>query len=329
MTDGASPRLQPVLDHLNRDFEAALERWRAFLRIPSVSTDPAYNDKTREAGQWLVDQLREIGFTADLRDTPGHPMVVAHHPGPGGDSGAPHLLYYGHYDVQPPDPVELWDSGPFDPQIVDGPRGRRMVARGAVDDKGQLMTFVEAFRAWHAVHGTLPVAVTAFFEGEEETGSPSLIPFLKENARELKADVAVVSDTGSWDVDTPAITTQLRGMLYTEVTVTGPSHDLHSGLYGGVAPNPANALTRCWARCMTLTAGSRSPVSTTRWSIPTPGPCGSGTPWGSTRRRCWAASAYPRQAASRTGRCWSGCGPGPPPTSTASGAAIPAPARRR
>ena len=244
MTDGASPRLQPVLDHLNRDFEAALKRWRAFLRIPSVSTDPAYNDKTREAGQWLVDQLREIGFTADLRDTPGHPMVVAHHPGPGGDSGAPHLLYYGHYDVQPPDPVELWDSGPFDPQIVDGPRGRRMVARGAVDDKGQLMTFVEAFRAWHAVHGTLPVAVTAFFEGEEETGSPSLIPFLKENARELKADVAVVSDTGSWDVDTPAITTQLRGMLYTEVTVTGPSHDLHSGLYGGVAPNPANALTQ-------------------------------------------------------------------------------------
>ena len=244
MSDGPSPRLQPVLDHLDAEFENALQRWQDFLRIPSVSTDPAYNDRTREAGQWLVDQLREIGFSAELRDTPGHPMVVAHHPGPGAGSGAPHLLYYGHYDVQPPDPIELWDSGPFEPRIVDGPRGRRMVARGAVDDKGQLMTFVEAFRAWQTVHGTLPVSVTAFFEGEEETGSPSLVPFLKENARELQADVAVVSDTGSWDVDTPALTTQLRGMLYTEVTVTGPSHDLHSGLYGGVAPNPANALTR-------------------------------------------------------------------------------------
>ena len=244
MSDGANPQLQPVLDHLNAQFESALQRWQDFLRIPSVSTDPAYNDKTREAGQWLVDQLKAIGFTAELRDTPGHPMVVAHHPGPGRGSGAPHLLYYGHYDVQPPDPVELWDSGPFDPQIVNGPRGRRMIARGAVDDKGQLMTFIEAFRAWQEVHGTLPVSVTAFFEGEEETGSPSLVPFLKENARELQADVAVVSDTGSWDVDTPAITTQLRGMLYTELTVTGPSHDLHSGIYGGVAPNPANALTR-------------------------------------------------------------------------------------
>jgi acetylornithine deacetylase/succinyl-diaminopimelate desuccinylase-like protein len=244
MTAGVSAELKQVLDHLDAGFEAALERWKAFLRIPSVSTDPAYNDKTREAGQWLVEQLREIGFTAELRDTPGHPMVVAHHPGPGTASGAPHLLYYGHYDVQPPDPVELWDSGPFEPQVVDGPRGRRMVARGAVDDKGQLMTFVEAFRAWQAVHGTLPVAVTAFFEGEEETGSPSLVPFLKDNAEELRADVAVVSDTGSWDVETPAITTQLRGMLYTEVTVSGPSHDLHSGIYGGVAPNPANALSR-------------------------------------------------------------------------------------
>jgi acetylornithine deacetylase/succinyl-diaminopimelate desuccinylase-like protein len=244
MADRPTPELQSVLDRLDADFEHALERWKTFLRIPSVSTDPAYTDRTREAGQWLADQLAELGFTADLRDTQGHPMVVAHHPGPGQGADVPHLLYYGHYDVQPPDPVELWDSGPFEPTVVDGPRGRRMVARGAVDDKGQLLTFVEAFRAWQAVHGTLPVKVTAFFEGEEETGSPSLVPFLEANARELKADVAVVSDTGSWDVDTPAITTQLRGMLYTELTVTGPSHDLHSGLYGGVAPNPANALAR-------------------------------------------------------------------------------------
>lgn len=236
--------LKPVLDRIDADFDAAVERWKEFLRIPSVSTDPAYNDKTREAGQWLVDQLRELGFQADLRDTTGHPMVVAHHDGPGAEIEAPRLLYYGHYDVQPPDPLDLWDSGPFDPTVVQAERGPRMVARGAVDDKGQLMTFVEAFRAWQAVHGTLPVKVTAFFEGEEETGSPSLMPFLKENREELAADIAVVSDTGSWDLDTPALTTQLRGLLYTELTVTGPSHDLHSGLYGGAAPNPANALAK-------------------------------------------------------------------------------------
>jgi acetylornithine deacetylase/succinyl-diaminopimelate desuccinylase-like protein len=239
-----SQSLRPVLDRVDADFEAALERWKAFLRIPSVSTDPAYNDKTREAAAWLAAQLEELGFRAELRDTPGHPMVVAHHDGPGAERDAPRLLYYGHYDVQPPDPVELWHTGPFEPTIVEAERGRRMVARGAVDDKGQLLTFLEAFRAWQAVHGTLPVKVTAFFEGEEESGSPSLVPFLKENARELAADVAVVSDTGSWDVDTPALTTRLRGMVYTELTVTGPGHDLHSGLYGGVAPNPANALAR-------------------------------------------------------------------------------------
>jgi len=238
------PDLEPVLRRLDADFDDAVARWSEFLRIPSVSTDPSYNDKTREAGQWLVDQLTQLGFRAELRDTTGHPMVVAHHDGPGAEVAAPRLLYYGHYDVQPPDPLDLWDSGPFEPTIVDGPRGRRMVARGAVDDKGQLMTFLEAFRAWQAVHGTLPVKVTAFFEGEEESGSPSLVPFLKQNAAELAADIAVVSDTGSWDVNTPAITTQLRGLLYTELTVQGPSHDLHSGLYGGAAPNPANALAR-------------------------------------------------------------------------------------
>lgn len=136
--------LKPVLDRIDADFDAAVERWKEFLRIPSVSTDPAYNDKTREAGQWLVDQLHELGFQADLRDTAGHPMVVAHHEGPGAGIEAPRLLYYGHYDVQPPDPLDLWDSGPFDPTVIQAERGPRMVARGAVDDKGQLMTFVEA-----------------------------------------------------------------------------------------------------------------------------------------------------------------------------------------
>ncbi|MHC4383074.1 MAG: M20/M25/M40 family metallo-hydrolase, partial [Planctomycetota bacterium] len=156
----------------------------------------------------------------------------------------PHLLYYGHYDVQPPDPLDLWDSPPFEPTIVEGPHGRRLVARGAVDDKGQLMTFVEAFRAWHDVHGTLPVKVTVLLEGEEESGSPSLDPFLSAHREMLAADVCIVSDTGMWDIDTPAITYMLRGMVYVEVTLHGPSHDLHSGMYGGAVVNPANELPR-------------------------------------------------------------------------------------
>ncbi len=239
--------LDPVLSRIDQDFEAAVGRWSDFLRIPSVGTDPRYNDSTREAGQWVVDRLSELGFEAGLRDTPKHPMVVGHYPGPSGGN-VPHVLYYGHYDVQPADPVELWDSGPFEPTVVDGPRGRRMVARGAVDNKGQAMTFLEAFRAWKAVHGELPIRITVFFEGEEESGSPSLEPFLKAHAEELTADVAVVSDTGGWTVDTPAITTRLRGMVYTELTVHGPSHDLHSGVFGGPAPNALNGLARVLGR---------------------------------------------------------------------------------
>ena len=138
--------LQPVIDHIEQDFDNAIERLKDLLRIPSISTDPAYNDQTRAAAQWLVDDLKGIGFDASLRDTPGHPMVVAHHDGPAGED-VPHILYYGHYDVQPPDPMELWESGPFEPTIADSPHGKKIVARGAVDDKGQLMTFIEAFRA--------------------------------------------------------------------------------------------------------------------------------------------------------------------------------------
>ena len=234
--------VEPVLRHLEQDFEHAVERYAALLRIPSISTDPAYKAETRRAGQSLADELASLGFEVSLRDTPGHPVVVAHHPGPGGTG--PHLLYYGHYDVQPPDPLELWDSPPFEPAIVQGPHGRRMVARGAVDDKGQVRTFIEAFRGWHAVHGTLPARITVMLEGEEETGSPSLPPFLEAHRDELEADVAIVTDTNSWDIDTPAITYALRGMLYVEVTLHGPSRDLHSGLYGGAVVNPINALTQ-------------------------------------------------------------------------------------
>jgi acetylornithine deacetylase/succinyl-diaminopimelate desuccinylase-like protein len=235
--------LEPVLAHLSRSYGVSVERWKDLLRIPSIGADPAHDDDTRRAARWLVDALASIGFTASLRETPGQPMVVAHHPGPG-DRAGPHVLYYGHYDVQPADPLDLWHSPPFEPTIVEAEHGPRMVARGAVDDKGQLMTWLEAMRAWHQVHGTLPVRVTVFLEGEEESGSPSLEPFVRDHKGELTADVCVVSDTNMWDIETPALATLLRGLLYTEIALRGPSHDLHSGLYGGAVPNPLNVLTR-------------------------------------------------------------------------------------
>jgi acetylornithine deacetylase/succinyl-diaminopimelate desuccinylase-like protein len=235
--------LEPVLAHLEAGLHRSIERWKELLRIPSIGTDPVHRRDTRRAAGWLVDQLRELGFDAGARDTPGQPIVVGHHPGPDG-AAAPRVLYYGHYDVQPPDPLDLWDSPPFEPTIVEAAHGPRMVARGAVDDKGQLMTWLEALRAWHGVHGTLPLAVSVFVEGEEESGSPSLERFLESHRDELRADVCVVSDTNMWNIDTPALATLLRGLLYTEITLSGPAHDLHSGLYGGAVPNPLNVLAR-------------------------------------------------------------------------------------
>lgn len=237
--------LDPVLARIDRDFDAAVGRWSQLLRIPSVSTDPAHGDDMRRAAQWLLKTLGEIGFEGGIRETDGHPAVLMHHPGPGND--APHLLYYGHYDVQPPDPLDEWGADPFEPTLVDGPHGRRMVARGAVDDKGQLMMWVEALRAWHAEHGGLPVRASVLIEGEEEVGSRNLRPFLERWRDELAADVCVVSDTTMWDVDTPAVTYTLRGLLYAEITCRGPGRDLHSGFYGGVAANPINALARVLA----------------------------------------------------------------------------------
>ncbi len=231
-----------VLTELDNGFDQAVDRLKALLSIPSISTDPAFQAETVRAAQWLVDELQSIGFESSLRTTSGQPAVIAHHPGPGGDG--PRLLYYGHYDVQPAEPLELWTSPPFEPTIVEAEHGPRIVARGAVDDKGQMMTFIEAFRAWQKVTGTLPVEVTVFLEGEEESGSPSLDGFLEAHREELSADVCIVSDTGMWDIETPAIAIMLRGMLYVELTLHGPSQDLHSGLYGGAVPNPLNVLTK-------------------------------------------------------------------------------------
>ncbi|MBK1636457.1 M20/M25/M40 family metallo-hydrolase [Rhodovulum adriaticum] len=234
--------LDAVLTRIDDDLPLALDRLMTFLRIPSISTDPAYAAECARAADWLAEDLRGIGFDAAPRTTPGHPMVM----GKGGESG-PRLLFYGHYDVQPVDPLDLWDRDPFDPAIEDTPKGKVIRARGACDDKGQLMTFVEACRAWKAVHGTLPARITMFFEGEEESGSPSLVPFLQENRTELDADIALICDTGLFGEDRPAIVTMLRGLLGEEVTVTGPSKDLHSGMFGGPAMNPIRALARAIA----------------------------------------------------------------------------------
>ncbi|TCP61864.1 acetylornithine deacetylase/succinyl-diaminopimelate desuccinylase-like protein [Rhodovulum bhavnagarense] len=230
--------LDAVLSRIDADLPQATERLMALLRIASISTDPAHADDCARAADWLARDLRSMGLDAATRATAGHPMVV----GKGGDAG-PNLLFYGHYDVQPVDPLDLWARDPFDPAIEDTSKGRVIRARGASDDKGQLMTFVEACRAWLAVHGTLPARITMFFEGEEESGSPSLVPFLEQNRAELRADIALICDTGLFGEDRPAIVTMLRGLLGEEVTITGPSKDLHSGMYGGPAMNPIRVLT--------------------------------------------------------------------------------------
>jgi len=231
--------LSAVLDQIDADLDQSTNRLLELLRIQSISTDPAYKAECDRAADWLVEDLKTIGFDASKRETPGHPMVVAHSSGDG-----PHVMFYGHYDVQPIDPIDLWDRDPFDPQIEDTAKGKVIRGRGSSDDKGQLMTFVEACRAWKAVHGTLPANISIFFEGEEESGSPSLIPFMKENAEELTADIALICDTGLYGDSTPAIITQLRGLLGEEITITGPNKDLHSGMYGGLAMNPARVLAR-------------------------------------------------------------------------------------
>lgn len=239
-------RLEPVLSHIDANLPNALERLLDLLRLKSISTDPAYTSDCAAAADWLVQDLTSIGIDAQIYETPGHPMVLGHVDGPK-DSSAPHLVFYGHYDVQPVDPVDLWNSDPFDPQVEDTAKGRVIRGRGSSDDKGQLMTFVEACRAWKAEHGQLPCEITFFFEGEEESGSPSLVPFMKEHKDKLKGDVALICDTGLFGHDTPAIVTMLRGLMGEEIVITAADKDLHSGMFGGIARNPIRVLTQILA----------------------------------------------------------------------------------
>jgi acetylornithine deacetylase/succinyl-diaminopimelate desuccinylase-like protein len=237
--------IDAVLDRIDRDLDQSVGRLFDFLRIQSVSTDPAYKDQCRSAAEYVRKDLAGLGLEASLRPTEGHPIVVAKTPQGETNGKGPRVLFYGHYDVQPVDPLDLWEKPPFEPHIDTLPDGRKIiVARGACDDKGQAMTFIEACRAFKAVTGKLPLPVTVMIEGEEECGSAHLFDFVKANAGELKQDLALICDTSMWDPKTPMITTSLRGLVYEEVRLTCADRDLHSGLFGGAAQNPLRVLSK-------------------------------------------------------------------------------------
>jgi len=214
-----------------------LDELKELLRIPSVSTQPEHQQDVERAAGWLRARLLAAGLPrAEVMPTSGHPVVYGEWMT--GDTDAPVVLIYGHYDVQPPDPLDLWETPPFEPTVI----GDDVFARGASDDKGQLYAHVKALESFHATTGSPPVNVKCIFEGEEECGSPSLDPFIHDHRDLLAADVAVISDTGILSKETPSMVYGLRGLAYVEVEVTGPDHDLHSGLYGGAVLNPINAL---------------------------------------------------------------------------------------
>jgi acetylornithine deacetylase/succinyl-diaminopimelate desuccinylase-like protein len=233
--------LDAVLARIDQDIDQSVERLFALLRIASISTDPAYKEQCLVAAEHVAGDLKSIGFDTSVRPTKGHPVVV----GKSNGASGPRVLFYGHYDVQPVDPLNLWKTPPFEPRIETLPGGRKIiVARGACDDKGQAMTFIEACRAFKAVTGKLPLNITTMIEGEEECGSANLFKFVRDNAAEFKLDLALVCDTAMWDAETPAVTTSLRGLVYEQVNVTCADRDLHSGVFGGAAQNPIRLLAK-------------------------------------------------------------------------------------
>jgi acetylornithine deacetylase/succinyl-diaminopimelate desuccinylase-like protein len=230
-------RMENVLAHLRSHQPAAIEQLCEFLRIPSVSADSKFAPEMQRCATWVRDFLTNAGVQARLCETAGHPIVYGERLQ---DPALPTILVYGHYDVQPPDPLNLWTTPAFEPQI----RAGRLYARGATDDKGQLFTHLKSLEAWIRVTGRLPVNIKVLIEGEEEVGGANLEHFLNAHRELLKADVAVISDTSQFGDGIPAITCGLRGIVAAEVRLTGPSRDLHSGIYGGSIANPVNALAR-------------------------------------------------------------------------------------
>lgn len=225
-----------------RFVDGNLDRFRAelydFLEIPSISAKSEHDGDTRAAADWFADKLGSAGLTTETVETEGHPIVVGESRTAGPD--APTVLIYGHYDVQPPDPLELWTSPPFEPTERDG----RIYARGSADDKGQLYMHVKALEAFHATGTPLPINVVVVAEGEEEVGSPNLVPFVQAQAERLACDVVLISDTGMYAKGIPSVGFSLRGLAYFELHVHGADSDLHSGEYGGAVANPVNALAR-------------------------------------------------------------------------------------
>jgi acetylornithine deacetylase/succinyl-diaminopimelate desuccinylase-like protein len=230
------------MDDLRTALDASLDRFREelfeFLRIPSVSARSEFDGETRRAGAWVVDRMRSAGLEAELLETDGHPVALGEWRGAG--SGAPTLLVYGHYDVQPAEPLELWTSPPFEPEIRDS----RIHARGAADDKGQFFLHLAAIELLLQTRGTLPVNVVVLAEGEEEIGSPNLLPFVRKWRDRIGADAVVISDSAMFAEGLPSLLFSLRGLAYAEIRVRGARSDLHSGAYGGAVPNPATALAR-------------------------------------------------------------------------------------
>ncbi len=229
-------RVLQTIESRKHQSVTALKEW---LAIPSVSTKPEHAPDMLRAATWVADQLKFGGLDVSVMSTGGAPAVVAKNKH---EKGRPTILLYGHYDVQPPEPLDLWTTPPFEPTVRKDDNGYDAVfARGAVDDKGQVWCHTEAILAWQA-HTGLPINLTMLIEGEEEIGSTHLADFIRKNKDGLKADLCLISDTDQFARGLPAITYGLRGLVYEEIFLTGPGHDLHSGGYGGAVPNPANVL---------------------------------------------------------------------------------------
>jgi acetylornithine deacetylase/succinyl-diaminopimelate desuccinylase-like protein len=267
-------------EHISRQRETWLEEVSEWLRIPSVSTDPARQDDMRAAAEWLVEKLGAAGCQETaVWPTDGHPVVFGSY---NADESAPTILVYGHYDVQPEDPIEGWESPPFEPTVRDG----RLFARGAVDDKGQLYVHVKALETWNATQGSCPVNIIFLIEGEEEVGSPNVGKVVRENIDKLACDAVVISDTTMFAPGLPSLCYGLRGLAYCQIDVRGPKGDLHSGSFGGAVVNPAEALARLLARCRDAETGA----------ITIPGFYDNVVPLTAEERRDWAGLPFDEAA---------------------------------
>lgn len=234
--------MKEILNYVESNYDSFVEELKDLLRIQSISTLPEHKDDMQKAAEFVVQKIKDAGIdNIKIYQTEGHPIVYAEWLGA---PGKPTVLIYGHYDVQPADPIELWNTSPFEPVVKDG----KIFARGATDDKGQMYVHIKSVEALFKTMGALPVNVKFLIEGEEEIGSGNLYKFLNDNTQMLKCDAVLISDTSLWDEGVPTITYGLRGICYMEVEVTGPNRDLHSGTYGGAVPNPVNILAEMIAK---------------------------------------------------------------------------------